>query len=278
MIPGRYVPVPGFKSPFPNAPVFHCRETQSTMLDAHTLADDWADGTVLWADFQHAGRGRGAGRRWDAAPGANLTFTLLVSRDAATPKDDRNGIGAIPLRAGLAIAEAAVALGLDPRNVRIKWPNDVLVDGRKLCGILCEGRSGAAERFHIGIGLNVNQEIFPGDVVPAPVSLAQVLGRTLDRRTVLMSVLTQLRWALRSSGWRAAVEQRLFRAGAAVTVMEAAAVSTRSEPAARAVDGQIRGIGADGSLRVRRADGSEFSVLQPDAVRYRTENRSSTER
>ena len=276
MTPEGYQILSGFDSPFSNVPVYHCRETQSTMLDADALAADSADGTVLWADFQHAGRGRGAGRRWTAAPGANLTFTLLVSRGAATPEDDRRGIGSIPLRAGLAVAEAAAVLGVEPDEVRIKWPNDVLVNGHKLCGILCEGRSGGVERFHIGIGLNVNQEVFPDGVVPAPVSLAQLLGRKLDRSEVLATLLAQLGRALRNGDWRSAVEQRLFGAGAAVTVQGTAVASQRSGSAAPAVDGRICGIGADGSLRVRAADGGEVSVLQPDAVRYRTGTPSST--
>lgn len=275
MIHGRYVLLSELLSPFVGAPVYHCRETQTTMLDARELSDQFADGTVLWADFQHDGRGRGAGRRWAGEAGANLLFTLLVSRQAATPEDDPYRIGSIPLRAGLAVAEAAVAAGVEPRRLRIKWPNDVLIDGRKLCGVLCEGRSGGVERFHIGIGLNVNQEVFPDSLFPAPVSLCQAVGRVLDRRAVLMEVLRQLRRVLRAGSWRVAVEQRLFGVGSPVIVRLPASVAGPISSTVQTVSAIICGIGSDGSLRVRRKGGPEISVLQPDAVTYLSDTRSS---
>ena len=265
MVPPHYSLL-GELSAFPSAALYHCSETGSTMDDARSLPAGTADGTVLWADLQHAGRGRGAGRSWHARAAENLLLTLTVSRAAATPGSRQSEIGSIPLRAGLAVARTAVVLGVAQSDVDIKWPNDVLVRGRKLCGVLCEGVSG---RYHIGIGLNVNQTDFselqaesgvPADraLPPGPTSLALATGRTFERVTVLDSLLGCLATSLRDPAWRSAVNRRLYRRGLTVGLRSGG-------PAAQA---QILGVAADGTLEVERADGGRVALLQPDELIY----------
>ena len=220
------------------------------MDDARLLGSQLPSGSVLVTDEQTSGRGRGKGRVWHAAAGENLLFTLLVDNADAVPKGSR-AVGSVPLRAGLAVASAAIALGAAAGSVWIKWPNDILIHGAKTCGILCEGSGG---RIHIGIGLNLNQQQFAVESTSLPpTSLALATGRHYDVRSVLVMLLELLRRDLRDGDWRRKVEARLVRDG--VTCADG-----RS--------GRIAGIGDHGELLVERSNGSTLRVLQPDEVSY----------
>lgn len=120
------------------APRLHLREIDSTNQRARELAASAAPhGTLITAASQNAGRGR-QGRRWQAPPGRALLMSLLLRR---WPR-------LLPLAAGVAVAEEAAP------EAQVKWPNDVLVDGRKVAGILVEGRPQEGWMV-LGIGLNV---------------------------------------------------------------------------------------------------------------------------
>ena len=128
-------------------PRVHLRVVDSTNLRARALADAGAPhGTLITAAAQSAGRGR-QGRAWSAPPGTSLLMSLVI----------RDPPSLIPLRAGIAVAETAEATLGDASGadrVTVKWPNDVLIDGRKVAGILVEGRP--QQRWAVlGIGLNV---------------------------------------------------------------------------------------------------------------------------
>jgi BirA family transcriptional regulator, biotin operon repressor / biotin---[acetyl-CoA-carboxylase] ligase len=131
------------------SPRLHLRLTDSTNARARELAARGAPhGTLVTAESQSAGRGR-QGRRWEASPGEALLCSVIV----------RDPPRLLPLAAGVAVAEVA-----DP-GARLKWPNDVLRDGRKVAGILVEGR--VQERWAVvGIGLNVavRVEAMPGEL------------------------------------------------------------------------------------------------------------------
>jgi BirA family biotin operon repressor/biotin-[acetyl-CoA-carboxylase] ligase len=134
------------------------------------------DGTVYVADRQTAGRGR-LGRTWHSAPGLGLWFTVALEG----------------LDEGLSFAAAlAVRDALAPRaELAIKWPNDLLCAGKKVCGILVERQSG---RTALGIGLNVNhrREDFPEDLRAKAGSLASQAGGVWDRAEVLRGLLIAL--------------------------------------------------------------------------------------
>lgn len=156
-------------------------ETGSTNADLAAAAARGApEGTVLVAESQTAGRGR-LDRTWLAPPGAGLTFSVLVRPPVPAAR-----WGWLPLLTGVALVvalreQAAVQVGL-------KWPNDVLVNGRKLAGVLSEVHG---EAVVLGVGLNVStrREELPG---PAATSLALEGAATTDRPTLLKAMLRAL--------------------------------------------------------------------------------------
>lgn len=123
--------------------MWHVTSTGSTNTDLIERAELLPDRTVLFADHQTAGRGR-LDRRWEAPPGANLLVSMLF-RDV--PRDP----GELTRRVGLAVVAVADAAGMS--GAGLKWPNDVIVDGAKLAGILAQ-RSPAGPVV-VGLGLNV---------------------------------------------------------------------------------------------------------------------------
>jgi BirA family biotin operon repressor/biotin-[acetyl-CoA-carboxylase] ligase len=139
-------------------PRLHLRVTDSTNARARALAAAGAPhGTVVTARRQTAGRGR-QGRAWTGPPGRSLLLSVVV----------RAFDGLLPLRAGLAVADVA------GERARIKWPNDVVLDGGKLAGILVEGRP--QERWAV-VGIGHNVAVRPEDLPAEVRSLAATLGR-----------------------------------------------------------------------------------------------------
>ena len=167
-------------------------ETGSTNSDLLAAARAGApEGTVLAAEVQTAGRGR-LDRRWTCPPRAALSFSVLLRPDGV-PAVAR---GWIPLLAGVAVAAGLRAqAGLD---ARLKWPNDVLVGGAKIAGILAEQ---AGDAIVLGIGINVTTR---RDELPVPHATSVVLaGAAPDREQLLVAVLGELEtWYRR---WVAAV-------------------------------------------------------------------------
>jgi BirA family transcriptional regulator, biotin operon repressor / biotin---[acetyl-CoA-carboxylase] ligase len=156
------------------SPHRHYRHTDSTNLRLRELAEAGAPhGAVVTAGEQDAGRGR-QGRSWFAPPGTALLYSALVR-----PLGDRP---LLPLAVPLAVAEAAESLA--PVECRLKWPNDVWIEGRKVAGILIEGRPQPPGRDGswavIGVGLNVavQPEAFPEELRDTATSIGH--GATVD--------------------------------------------------------------------------------------------------
>jgi BirA family transcriptional regulator, biotin operon repressor / biotin---[acetyl-CoA-carboxylase] ligase len=147
------------------APHRHFRVTDSTNARARGLAEGGAPGgTVVTADEQSAGRGR-QGRSWSAPPGGALLYSAILR-----PLDERHLL--LPLAVPVAVCEAAeeLAPGIE---CRIKWPNDVWLDGRKLAGVLIEAKPQSGWAV-IGVGLNltIGPGEFPPDLRDRAISLA----------------------------------------------------------------------------------------------------------
>src|SRR4051794_37248770 len=139
-------------------PRVHHRVTDSTNERAKELADAGAPhGTLVTADEQEAGRGR-QGRVWTAPPGSAVLMSLIL-RDL----DERHAL--LPLAGAVAVCEACEAVA-----PRVKWPNDVWIDGRKVAGILIEGRPQEGWAV-LGIGVNVGTEAFPAELAEIATSL-----------------------------------------------------------------------------------------------------------
>jgi BirA family transcriptional regulator, biotin operon repressor / biotin---[acetyl-CoA-carboxylase] ligase len=159
------------------------RYTQLSPSTQRMLAEDEPEGAIAVAEEQSEGRGR-LGRSWHAPAGTSLLFSLLLR-----PGVESSRLPELSLVAGGAVAEAiADVTGLDPA---IKFPNDVLIGGRKVAGVLAESSEG---RVVLGVGINVNQtlEQLPSGAQTEPTSLQLVLGAPVDRALLLAAVLARL--------------------------------------------------------------------------------------
>lgn len=137
-------------------------------------------GLLVIAREQTAGRGRKQ-RTWFSPPGDNIYLTVTV--DMVDPR--------LTIVAGVAVQAALAGLAAN-REVRIKWPNDILIEGKKVCGILCEARGGI---MAVGIGVNVNQTAWPDEIRDTAIALAVAAEMPLARDAVLTPLLDQLdRW------------------------------------------------------------------------------------
>jgi BirA family transcriptional regulator, biotin operon repressor / biotin---[acetyl-CoA-carboxylase] ligase len=159
--------------------------TESTNADVATAARDGAaQGLVVTTEHQVAGRGR-LGRSWESPPRSGLAVSVLL-RPTAVPASRWSWL---PLLAGVAVRESAVAVG--DVDAKLKWPNDVIVAGRKLGGILVERiDSKVGPAAVVGVGLNVSLE---ADQLPTPEATSLLLwGATTDRTTLLVDLLQRL--------------------------------------------------------------------------------------
>jgi BirA family transcriptional regulator, biotin operon repressor / biotin---[acetyl-CoA-carboxylase] ligase len=151
-----------------------------------------AEGAVVFADEQTAGRGR-RGHVWFSPPGSGLYVSVILRPGSARIDPDR-AILLTTLMAGVALVEgieAATGLRAD-----LKWPNDLLVGGRKLSGILSEGiGASTSSRLHaviVGYGINIVPAAYPPELAARATSLESELGRAVDRAPVLAGTLAAL--------------------------------------------------------------------------------------
>src|SRR5262249_16427568 len=162
------------------------RSLASTQTVARAWAQDGApEGAVVLADYQTAGRGQ-RGRSWAAPAGSALLFSVVLRPPVPVARWPE-----IPLAAGCAIAGGVETAG--PVVARLKWPNDVVVDGRKVAGVLAEGVAGAPPLVILGIGVNVSQPEtdWPPHLRHRAASLA-ALGASVSRETLLRALLARL--------------------------------------------------------------------------------------
>jgi BirA family biotin operon repressor/biotin-[acetyl-CoA-carboxylase] ligase len=233
----------------------------STQSEIFRLAEAGAaDGTVVVADTQRSGRGR-RGRGWHDVPGESVLVSLLVrSRLAAA---------ALPQLSFVAAVAVAEALETTTRlTPRLKWPNDVLVRGRKVAGILLESRSGGAEGpvVVIGVGINLAQRAFPEELADRATSVLLETGRAPERDAVLEALLESF------ERWRGRLERDGF---AAVRDAWRARTETLGRRVrVEGISGTAVDIGEDGALlvevdeggRVRRVISGELEAGERDAA------------
>lgn len=140
------------------------------------------EGYLLWTDHQTGGKGQ-RGNRWESPAGKNLLFSILLKPKKLHPQESY----LVNLIAGLAVLEA-VADTLGDKEVKLKWPNDIYVAGKKLGGILLEAgvTHAVIDKLVVGIGLNVNQEEFS---LPTATSLRQQKGGEIPREILLEQIM-----------------------------------------------------------------------------------------
>jgi BirA family biotin operon repressor/biotin-[acetyl-CoA-carboxylase] ligase len=241
--------------------IHHFFKTDSTNRVALELGHAGEpEGTVVVAEEQTAGRGR-AGRAWLSERAAGIYVTLLLRPRLAPVQAPL-----LTMMAGLSVHAAAEAVtGL---NVDLKWPNDLLIGGKKAGGILTEMHAEPSQvRFVIvGIGLNVNQEKFPGELASIATSLRMESGKRQSRMELLVRLLREF-----ESDYN-----RFLREGVSGVVERFEMVSSyargkrvRVSNGSESYVGTTAGLGPEGLLQVEREDGRLMTVIAGDVAEAR---------
>ncbi len=225
-------------------PVHYFAETDSTNLRAKALAAAGAShGTLVIADFQSQGRGR-LDRSWLSPPGKSLLLSLVLR-----PELEIGGFFRLTMAAGLSLARAvAETTGLDPR---LKWPNDLFLDERKLAGILTEvsGQAQVLDWAVVGLGVNVNAAPALERADHPAVCLAEAAGGEIDRLALLNRFLVHfeafLEAGLPPEEIRRRWKERSLTLGRRVTVTDRG----------RRITGLAEDVDVDGALLLRTDEG-----------------------
>jgi BirA family transcriptional regulator, biotin operon repressor / biotin---[acetyl-CoA-carboxylase] ligase len=236
--------------------IFHFLRTDSTNRVAMELGSkEEPEGTIVLAEEQTAGRGR-AGRSWHSERGTGIYVTLLLR-----PRISPVQAPLLTMMAGLSARAAIQAQAT--LTVDLKWPNDLLLDGKKLGGILTEMYAEPSQvRFVIvGIGLNVNQEKFPSEFASLATSLRVQTGRSQSRMELLVRLLREFENDY----------NRFLREGAASVTQRFEAVSSYARGkrvnvsnGSENYSGVTAGLSPEGLLRVEREGGSIVTVIAGD--------------
>ena len=225
------------------------RKTESTNLDAR--AGKHRD--VFTAGYQTAGRGR-LDHKWLSPEDTNLMMSVVLSVEGLAPEQ----VATLPLVAGLAVAKALSSMvgrsvpdrrgaqGTARPTVQLKWPNDVLINGKKIAGILCE-RNG--DNVIVGIGVNVRQRVWPNELNGRATSLLQETGKEFKVAQVRNAALGQLgKWY---GIWREKGFAVVYPEIAAIDLLRGRTVSVRqTDGDSSPMTGVSNGIMPDGSLDV----------------------------
>lgn len=202
------------------AEILFLDEVDSTNNEIRRLGDAGAaEGTVVVAERQTGGKGR-RGREWYSPAGAGIWMSVLLR-----PELEPDKVSGLTLMAALSVCRAIRRVtGLESQ---IKWPNDLVIDGRKVCGILTEAAMSGDELRYVvlGIGINVNQTEFPEEL-PYAYSLAMAAGHGFDRKRIIADIMDCLdedyEKYLRTgdmSGLRPCYEEHLANRGMQVRVL-----------------------------------------------------------
>lgn len=225
-------------------------EVGSTNAEAARWAREGApEGAMVLAEYQTSGRGR-QGRTWKALKGQNLLFSVVLRPQLAP---DRFSL--ITAAASVALAETLETF-VRPHEASIEWPNDVLLEDRKTCGILLESSlstPNADTVVVLGAGLNVNQTDFPDPLADKATSLRLTTGRSVPRASLLSRLLQTLEdryeavQGNEAGAVRTAFHDRLASLGESTTL--------RVPNTDRTISGTVQGITKTGALRLQTEDG-----------------------
>lgn len=236
--------------------IYHKESTTSTNDDAREGKYTHLD--AIWAERQSCGRGQ-RGHVWLSNEGENLTFSVVLTPDFL-PIDHQFLLSEI---VALALVDTMSEYDIE---CRIKWTNDIYVGDSKLAGILIE-HSLSGERIArtiVGIGLNVNQLIFPTDL-PNPTSMATVTGCKFDRRAILERLLANLEMLYNQlrSGEDTTIQNRYI-----ATMYRLNTTGLYALPSGEHFEATIRGVRSSGHLRLEHSDGTlhEYAFKEVEFV------------
>lgn len=221
-----------------------------------------SEGLVAVANHQTSGRGR-LGRRWESQPGASLLVSVLLRPSAPPLELPPRRLHLVTAACSMAACDAVEQVaGFRPG---VKWPNDLMADGRKLAGVLAETRvvEAGVDALVVGVGLNVEREAFPPELAEIATSCGQVAGRSVDRADLLVALLTAFDRSYTQLALPAGPAEvlREYRR-ACVTVGN----SVRVDFAGRSIEGVAVEIDEDGHLVVETSPGARSVVTAGDVA------------
>lgn len=227
---------------WPSISLYHVPKTDSTMLVARSFNAALVPPAVIMTDFQTGGKGRISGRQWLSEPKESLLCTLVLEGPP---------VAGFTLKIGLATALAIESITGRKLTPKIKWPNDILIDGRKIAGILCESDG---KTVLAGIGINLAQTSFPPGIAQKATSLVIESGLSVDPRNMLVQIIQeffQLTDGAAQINWLGETEARLWNKG------NYANFNSGDPTAHECISGVIQGINHDGALRLKQSDGTD---------------------
>ena len=233
-------------------PVVYEEEQESTNQTAKMLAEQGAShGTLVVAERQVSGRGR-RGRPWHSPKGSGIWMSILLR-----PQIHPMSASMLTLVAAMAVYDA---ISSRVEGCAIKWPNDIVINGRKVCGILTE-MSSELDNIHyvvIGIGINVNADDFPEDIAAVAASMHVITGEYYKRAEIIADVWKSFEkyydQFLQTENLSLMVEsynQRLVNMGRKVYIEERGSQ----------YEGTACGIDSEGALLVEKTDGTRTAVI-----------------
>jgi BirA family biotin operon repressor/biotin-[acetyl-CoA-carboxylase] ligase len=228
-------------------------QCDSTMDEAARLARAGArHGTIVIARAQRAGRGRD-GRQWASPPDAGLYLSAVVR-----PPLPLVDVPPMTLAIGVGLCDAARALGA---HAVLKWPNDALVEGKKLAGVLVEAHSqgNRVDAVIVGIGINLTSTALPPELAAIATSLEDAVGAPVDRAAVIAQLLAHIeRWVDRY------VASGLPAIAPAWRDRMAVGVAVRARVDGVELCGEVAGLDGDGALLLRDPTGRSHRVRSGD--------------
>jgi len=288
------------KHPVTGAPVFYIKETVSTMLEVKKLlkakeqndgnllpgasrkdmqynSDTILHGTTVFAGYQSKGRGRLPERVWIAEPLSSLLCSTVLK-----PEKSGRQLSRIPVLLGLAVCKSIEQYAGLP--CRIKWPNDVLVNGKKIAGVIAESRQNVVIT---GIGINCTQKNFPESLKAASIKTAfeqqKAGGRDgmfcreinsdreqvqTDPQKLLMVLLEKIEQVLSDTNWKDKAEQLLYGMECTVSLCRGIPHAGNGETPKKNEKGIIKGLGNDGSLLFKPLNGWNVERIYSGEIDY----------
>ena len=235
----------GLKTKVIGKEIKYFKETESTNIVAHEIAASVDEGTVVIAEAQTAGRGR-LGRKW-ISPEGGIWFSIILKPGIQPSHAPR-----ITLLAGVCVARTIRSLGIP---AKIKWPNDILINGKKVCGILTEIRAEAdlIDYLIVGIGIdaNVDTESFPDDIRDSSTSLKKEKGAKINRAGFVRKLLEEfdeLYLKFQDEGFKSILEE--WR-NMSATIGEWVKITTQTH----SIYGEAIGVDNEGALILETSEG-----------------------